>query len=141
MAAHDPRALEALQACQRAGLRVPHDISILGTNNDSITCELVSPSLSSIPRRGETVGFEAAKMLDELLRGEVPSAAEIVIPVDKAIDRESSALLSVHNPQLLKIIEYISSIFSLRLSLYIVVGLTCKDLLIKWLKITQMIKI
>lgn len=107
MAAHDPRALEALQSCQSAGLKIPEDISILGTNNDIVSCELVSPSLSSIPRRGEDVGFEAAKMLDAILHGKKPESNEVIIPVDKAIDRESSAMLSVKNPELLKIIEYI----------------------------------
>jgi LacI family transcriptional regulator len=107
LAAHDPRALEVLQTCRRLNIRVPEDLALLGANNDGITCELAHPTLSSIPRDGEEIGYQASYLLDKLIRGEKVDEQDIVIKPLKIVDRESTAFLALKDPDLLRSVNYI----------------------------------
>ncbi len=67
-AANDARARQILTACQLAGVTVPYEATILGVDDDEWLCESTRPRLSSIPFNSEEGGFEAARLLDELMR-------------------------------------------------------------------------
>jgi LacI family transcriptional regulator len=67
---HDLWAVQLIEACRLAGLRVPDDVAVIGTDNDDLLCRLSRPALSSIIIPGERVGWEAAAILDRLLEGE-----------------------------------------------------------------------
>lgn len=69
MASNDLRARHVLEACGRIGLRVPHDVAVLGVDNDQLVCELTRPPLSSVDQAARRIGFEAAALLDRLMRG------------------------------------------------------------------------
>ena len=110
MAAHDPRALEVLQARLQLEIRIPEDIALLGVNNDGITCELANPTLSSIPRDGEQIGYEAAVLLDKLMNGTVKPEEikeDIVFEPLNPIDRGSTAYLALKDQDLLNAVSYI----------------------------------
>ena len=107
LASHDPRAVLILQACHERGIRVPEEVSVLGSNNDGITCELAEPTLSSIVRDGARNGYEAAKLLDDLLqRKQVSNREQYLVPL-KVVSRESSAMVAVSDPDLVKAVSYI----------------------------------
>ena len=57
-----------LEASHAAGLRVPEDIAIVGVDNDDIMCELTIPPLSSIEQGTRRIGFEAASILEAMMR-------------------------------------------------------------------------
>ena len=107
MSAHDPRALEVLQTCRRLDIRVPNEIALLGNNNDGITCELATPSLSSIPRDGDAIGYLASQLLEKLLRGESIADEDTVVPALAVVERESTAFLAIKDKDLLFAVEYI----------------------------------
>jgi LacI family transcriptional regulator len=69
MACSDPRAQRVLEACRRIGVTVPDDVAVVGTGNDETTCELCDPPLSSIVARHSQIGYEAAAILEHLMRG------------------------------------------------------------------------
>ena len=50
LAAHDYRARVVMDECLQLGLRVPHDVAILGIDNDPTVCEFCRPTLSSVSR-------------------------------------------------------------------------------------------
>ena len=58
-----------LDACRRAGLRVPDEVAVIGVDNDSNLCNLCTPPLSSIDVNPSRVGYEAAALLTRLMRG------------------------------------------------------------------------
>jgi LacI family transcriptional regulator len=69
MACNDAHALDLLDACRRAGLEVPDAVAIVGVDNDEALCRLTKPELSSVVPDPRGVGYEAARMLDDLMSG------------------------------------------------------------------------
>jgi LacI family transcriptional regulator len=54
-----------LDACRATGLRVPHEVAVIGVDDDDLECELAVPPLSSIAHASRRLGFEAARLLAE----------------------------------------------------------------------------
>ena len=68
-ASRDRRAVQILNLCIDLGISVPSGLSVLGTDNDEVLCESVTPSLSSIALGGRNAGMLCAKLLDMHMRG------------------------------------------------------------------------
>lgn len=68
-ASRDRRAVQMLNLCSDLGISVPGDLAVLGTDNDEVLCESVTPSLSSISLDGRNAGMLCAKLLDMHIRG------------------------------------------------------------------------
>jgi len=68
MACNDVRARHVLEACRTLGLRVPHDVAVIGVDNDEMICELTDPPLSSIDQAARRIGYEAAATLERLMQ-------------------------------------------------------------------------
>lgn len=68
MACNDVRARHVLEACRSLGLVVPRDVAVLGVDNDELMCELTDPPLSSVDQAARRIGYEAAAVLDWLMR-------------------------------------------------------------------------
>ncbi len=66
-AANDYVGEEIVGAAVQLGIRVPEELMVLGVDNDEQLCENLPVTLSSIAPEFEVGGYEAAKMLDELL--------------------------------------------------------------------------
>jgi LacI family transcriptional regulator len=95
MAACDRTALETVEACKRARISIPQQISILGVDNDELLCEFDSPTISSILPRHDTVGEMAARALSRMFRGWPPGRPRREICTDQTIvERESTAPLA-----------------------------------------------
>ena len=67
LAAIDSRAKHVIDICERIGITVPQQISVLGTDNDEMFCEWSRPSISSIQPEFEISGYRLAKLLDSLI--------------------------------------------------------------------------
>ena len=68
LVANDVRARQLLDSCMKAGVAVPQEIAVLGVDNDEMLCETTNPQLSSIQMSTEQAGFEAARLLDGMMR-------------------------------------------------------------------------
>ena len=89
VAANDLIALGALQALQRAGLRVPQQISLIGHNDMPLLAQL-SPPLTSVRIQHHEMGYRAARLLLEALR-DVPGTASTVVLRPELVVRGSTA--------------------------------------------------
>ena len=69
LAVHDYRARVLIDECVRLGLKVPHDMAVLGIDNDLTACEFCHPTLSSVSRATWQIGYEAARLLHQLMNG------------------------------------------------------------------------
>ncbi len=95
LATEDPVGRKVIESCLDHGLRVPEEVSVLGVNNDRFACEMLHPQMSSIELGAERVGWQAAKMLDELMQGgEWPKEPIKILP-DQIVERHSTDLIAV----------------------------------------------
>lgn len=65
----DDIGAELILAAKIVGFKVPHEIAVLGVHNDELVCESTVVPLSSIDCGLEQMGYEAAKILDKLMKG------------------------------------------------------------------------
>ena len=107
LACYDLYGRQLLDACRRAGLRVPDDVAVIGVDNDSITCELADPPLSSIEPDTRRTGYIAAKLLDGLMRGEKVDASEYPISPLGITARRSSDALAIDDPVVSAAVRFI----------------------------------
>jgi LacI family transcriptional regulator len=109
-ACSDLRAAMVNDACQRLGLRVPEDVALIGVDNDQVACELCQPPLSSVARNDWQVGWEAAALLDRLMRGASPAlAAPLLVAPEGVVARRSTDTLAVEDVQVAELTHYVRS--------------------------------
>lgn len=96
MAACDTTALEVVEACKRAKLAVPQQVSILGVDNDELLCEFDSPTISSVLPRHDVVERLAAQTLQRMFRRRPGAAASrcAVCSEQTVVERETTAAVT-----------------------------------------------
>lgn len=67
--AWDLRARQVIDACRMADVRMPDEVSVLGVDDDEELCLSSVPPISSVRLDAERAGYEAARLLDDMLRG------------------------------------------------------------------------
>lgn len=96
-AADDQHALDALAACEDAGLSVPDQVAIVGAGNCLLANDTMRIPISSVDTNLETLGYRGAELLDHLMNGGARPAAPIRIPPAGLVARKSSDLLTVRH--------------------------------------------
>jgi LacI family transcriptional regulator len=96
-AANDERGIEVLTACRAAGVSVPDEVCVLGTDDDEFLCELAVPTLSSVRQPADDVGYNAAAALDAMMNGR-PVPTERKLSAYRVVLRASSDLLTCDDP-------------------------------------------
>ena len=66
--ASDLMAIGGMKAIAELGLKIPEDISIIGFD-DIVLNEFLTPKLSSVGQSMETIGYEAAKKVHQIIQG------------------------------------------------------------------------
>jgi LacI family transcriptional regulator len=94
----DQRGPQFLEACRRAGLSVPDEVAVIGVDNDEPLCEVCLPPLSSIEAAHTSVGYQAAALLDGLLRGLAAPRKPLLVEPREIIARPSTDVLAVADP-------------------------------------------
>ncbi|MDE5944292.1 MAG: LacI family transcriptional regulator [Rikenella sp.] len=84
--AGDFAALGAMLELQRAGIRIPEDVAVVGFANEPF-CQLLATPLSSVDQFSYKMGYMAGKMMFDRLRGE-PQVGIVIAP--ELMIRESS---------------------------------------------------
>jgi LacI family transcriptional regulator len=89
------RGRQVTEACHYAGIRVPDDVAVLGGDYDELMSHISSPPLSTIDQPAERIGFEAARLLDDMMRGKKPRKRPLLFPPTRIIVRHSTDTLSI----------------------------------------------
>jgi LacI family transcriptional regulator len=95
-----------LDICRDLNIRMPEDLAILGMGNDSVICETVRPTLSSLDVDGRRVGYEAAKLLDLMMAGR-PSKDIIYVPPSHVVTRQSTDLVAIEDADVAQAVRVI----------------------------------
>ena len=92
------RAMCVFDACRRGEISVPEQVAIVGVDNDDVICNMADPPLTSIPHRGEQIGYEAAALLARLMAGQSHQPESIVIPPLSLVVRRSTDVVAIDDP-------------------------------------------
>lgn len=95
------------QMCRNRGWRVPGDVAIITGWNEEALCEHLRPTLTSIEVGFERIGYEAARLLDRLMRGGKPPTEPVLIPPQSIIMRESTDFFAVDDPLIASALQFI----------------------------------
>jgi LacI family transcriptional regulator len=95
-----------IKACSELGMAVPHNVSILGCDNEELICSLSSVPLSSIPLNSFRIGQVAAEKLHFLMQGKRVPKQTLVEPL-RPVERLSSSHLQVDDPVVAKALSII----------------------------------
>lgn len=106
-AANDNRGRQVLDACLVAGIAVPYEAAVLGVNNDALICETCIPNLSSIAVDDERAGYEAAGLLDQLMRRTLKKQTIATYGPIGIVSRASTELLHVDDKLVIRALEFI----------------------------------
>jgi LacI family transcriptional regulator len=107
LAAEDARARQVLETCQLAGIHVPGEVALLGIDNDEFICENTSPTLSSIQPDFDAGGYEAAALLEQLMRRTLRAPQKRLYGVKRIVERESSRFAHAVDRRCLLGLEFI----------------------------------
>jgi len=109
MTCNDDRSQEVLAACKFAECEVPKDVAILGVDNDELICNFSYPQLSSIALSTERAGYEAAKVLDKLMKGKRVTKDEKAITILPlyVVTRQSTDIMAIEDKTVAKAVNYI----------------------------------
>ncbi|MHC4123238.1 MAG: XylR family transcriptional regulator [Planctomycetota bacterium] len=109
MACNDDRAQQILEASKIAGIRLPEEIAILGANNDTMICDLVTPQLSSIAFDTERAGYKVAELLNRLMTSKEASQLDYIIKVQPThiVSRRSTDTIAIEDYELARAVRFI----------------------------------
>lgn len=97
-----------INSCSLAGIRVPHEVAVLGIDNDELLCNITYPNLSSIMRNHHKIAFDICHLIEEMMAG--ADCSERIIPAEAldVFERSSSDTIASFDPDVSKAIGFIS---------------------------------
>jgi LacI family transcriptional regulator len=107
MACSDQCGPLLLEASRRSGAVVPDEVAVIGVDNDEPLCEVADPGLSSVWPDHHRVGYEAAALLDEMMRGTPPPTAPIYVPPKGVVTRQSTDVLAIDDRDIASAVRFI----------------------------------
>ena len=107
MAAMDARGRQILDACQAAKINVPHDICVLGVDNDEMICDTTTPPMSSVMMDNENGGYLAAQILDGLMQKRIRKRQIASYRPLYVVSRRSTEVVFITNQIVIDALEYI----------------------------------
>jgi LacI family transcriptional regulator len=107
MACTDQLGFFLLEACARAGIAVPEEAAVVGVENEESLCTMAMPTLSSVQFNTERVGYEAASVLDSMMRGEQPPSEPLLIEPLGVVVRGSSDVIAIEDRQIALAMQFI----------------------------------
>lgn len=86
---NDSIAVQVLEAAKSCGMSIPHDIALLGTDNEEYLCEHTLPTISSIELDFENAGRRGVEIIAELISNGSPPVHEHFGPL-RIVQRSST---------------------------------------------------
>ncbi len=96
-----------LDICRELDIHVPEEVAIVSANNDELICEFSNPHLSSVALAKEQVGFEAAELIEQLIKKKPSPARPILVPPLGITTRRSSEIFAVEDLHIAKALNFI----------------------------------
>jgi len=95
------------EVCRQAGIQVPEQVAMIGVDDDEMACEFAYPPISSVRSPLELVGYEAARVLDDLLQGKPPPERPILFAPSAVTVRQSTEITASNDAELAAALRFI----------------------------------
>ncbi len=112
----DPSWARAIvELAKQRGWNVPEQIAIVATHNDEIHCEYPEPGLTAVEFAEKQQGYDAAKMLDELIEAKRKGASpfadpkNVYVPPVGLVARHSTDFFAVSDPLVGQALRFIAA--------------------------------
>lgn len=100
MACYDFMGQQILDGCRDLSLAVPDEVAVIGCDNDDRLCNLCTPPMSSIVPDTFKTGYEAAELLNHLMkRKRIRAEGKLIRPLGIA-QRQSTDVLAIEDPDI-----------------------------------------
>jgi LacI family transcriptional regulator len=107
MACYDFAGQQLLDVCRELDIAVPEQMAVIGVDNDIRLCRLCTPPLSSVIPDTHRTGYEAAQLLDQLMRGKKHSEECLLIPPSGIAERQSSDVYALDDNDIVTALRFI----------------------------------
>lgn len=107
LACNDVRGLHITEACLDLEIHVPNQVAVLGVDNSSILCGGSRPPLSSVDPNAERTGFEAAALMDQIIRKKIRQPIRLTIPPKGVVPRMSTDIFAFTDEAVAKAFVFI----------------------------------
>ena len=97
LAANDFMGEQVVVACRNLGIDIPHQVALVGVDNEELRCENLRPTLTSVEPDFVTAGQLAAELLDELIAGRAAPGVCRLFGPSRVVRRASTAVTTVRN--------------------------------------------
>jgi LacI family transcriptional regulator len=111
-ACDDSFALRVSQSCTINNIRIPEEISLMGVDNDELICHLSDPPISSIVTDVEKGGYEAGRLIDRMISGEIEEPFNIIINPTRFELRKSTEKYDITNEYISQVVNFIEDNFT-----------------------------
>jgi len=104
---HDIRAYQVAAVCKELELSVPHEVAVMGVDNDRILCAFSDPMLTSIDPDAQRIGWTGAEQLFELMSRGGKGGRHVLVSPKQMFERASTETDPVEPPCLAKALHFI----------------------------------
>jgi len=87
---HDIRAYQVIALCKELGLSVPHDVAVMGVDNDRLLCGFSDPMLTSVDPDAQRVGWVGAQQLFNLMSKRSRGVRHACVAPKRIVERAST---------------------------------------------------
>lgn len=100
-----------INVCVQSGIPVPHEVAVLGGDDDKLLCNATRPAQSGIVVPARSIGQTAAKLLENLMHGKQPDQRQYVLEARQINERASTDTLALRDRQTVLALQYLRENF------------------------------
>jgi LacI family transcriptional regulator len=107
MTCDDNQGQHITEACKHVGYRIPEEVAVLGVDNDDLVCDLSDPPLSSVSLNTEKGGYEAARLMEQMIRNGWQDHYDIIVKPTQVVTRQSTDIYATNDSYISSALKYI----------------------------------
>ncbi len=107
MTCDDNQGHHITEAARHAGIHIPDEVAVLGVDNDDMICDLSDPPLSSIELDSEKSGYEAARLIEQMIEEKTCCGPDIIVKATQVITRHSTDIFASKDKYIVSALKYI----------------------------------
>jgi LacI family transcriptional regulator len=107
MACDDNQGQHITEACRHSKIRIPEEVAVLGVDNDEMICDFSDPPLSSIAQDAEKGGYDAAKLLEHMIKNGCSSFYDVIVRPTQVVTRHSTDIYATNDDHIACTLKYI----------------------------------